>query len=542
MPFLAKEKLSIPAADILSWACAGPEYDENEPLYIDASNPSKVISAAQSKILIRQLVAGFRHAGLEKGDTVLLHSFNNIYYPILTLGIIAFGGIMTGTNPSYTANELKHALETTRAKFILTEPELIGTVLSASKMVSIPTNRVLSINSDNSSSSTISPWTTLLEHGEQDWLRFSSEKTSKKTIAMYLFSSGTTGLPKPAMLSHYNLIAQHTLVYEHRPRPYPLTRLVALPMFHAATAPGTHITPLRSGHKQYIMRRFEASAFLNYCLRFSITDLLLVPPLVTAMVSHPSTTPEKQSKLSTVRAAAVGAAPMDASMQSRFQALLPPSAPFTQMWGMTELSCFGSMFYYPDNDASGSVGQFLPNADVKLLDERGNDISGLGVRGELAVRAPNLVAGYLGVPRERDFDAEGYFRTGDIMFCAEETGLWYVVDRIKEMIKVRGFQVAPAEIEGVLLDHPQILDVAVIGIRSPMGDSEMPRAYVVRKGGQENGLHEKEVFKWVEERLAKYKRLEGGVRFLDVIPKTPSGKILKRELRELAKKETASKL
>jgi acyl-CoA synthetase (AMP-forming)/AMP-acid ligase II len=383
-------------------------------------------------------------------------------------------------------------------------------------------------------------WRSLLNHGEQDWVAFDDEQTSKTTTAMLLFSSGTTGLPKPAMLSHYNMVAQHTIVFEHRERPYTLSRLIALPMFHAATAPSTHVSPLRAGHVQVIMRRFDTNAFLNFCEKFKISDITLVPPMVTAIVAAPIAESEKKAKLQYIKAALGGAAPLDREMQARFQALLPSVAPFTQIWGMTETSCFGSWFYYPENDDTGSVGKFIPNLDVKLLDDEGEDITEYDTRGELWVRGPTVTQGYIGRDRKEDFDSEGYFRTGDILYCDKNTKLWYIVDRKKELIKVRGFQVAPAEVEGVLLAHPEVRDAAVIGLPTEEGDSELPRAYVVKKDGAT--LDERDVMAWVEGRLAKYKRLEGGVKFVEEIPKTPSGKILKRVLREQAKREVGAKL
>lgn len=206
---------------------------------------------------------------------------------------------------------------------------------------------------------------------------------------------------------------------------------------------------------------------------------------------------------------------------------------------MTETSCFASLLPYPEDDDTGSVGRFLPNLDVKLLDDSGNELQNYSTPGELAIRGPSITEGYVGVTRERDFDADGYLRTGDILYRDKNSGLWYIVDRKKEMIKISGFQVAPKELEGVLLEHAGIADAAVIGIKSKDGN-EMPRAYVVRKkGGQ---VSEGDVRKWVEGKLARYKWLAGGVRFVEIIPKSPSGKILKRVLRENVEKERGSRL
>ncbi|KAJ4357563.1 uncharacterized protein N0V89_002139 [Didymosphaeria variabile] len=519
---------------------------QEEALYIDAASPSTTISANQAKSLIRQLIAGFKKAGLKPGDAVLIHSFNSIYYPIIVLGIIGAGCIYTGTNPSYTPAELEHAIRTSSAKFLLSEPELLPSLRAAAKQLQLPISRIRILDSTSGRPDRITgefaSWRELLSHGEEDWVSFDDESTSRNTTAMLCFSSGTTGLPKAAQISHHNLIAQHTIGFEHSPRPYRIKRLVFLPMFHVSTAPMVHTSPLRAGHVQYIMRRWDISSVLSHIPGFSITDLVIVPPMVTALVAHPMPPSQKLAALDSLKCVIAGAAPLDKEMQARCQALMPPGI-FTQIWAMTETTCLASAFPYGEPDDTGSVGRFLPNLDIKLLDDAGADVTAYGVRGELAVRGPTVIRGYIGVPRERDFDAEGYFRTGDIVWGDERTGKWYVVDRKKELIKVRGFQVAPAEIEGVLLQHPHILDAAVVGVPSPEVGSEMPRAYVVRKGGGE-GLDEREVEAWVEERLAKYKRLEGGVRFVEVgeIPKTASGKIKKREMRDMIKREMGAKL
>ncbi|GAB1727393.1 hypothetical protein NU195Hw_g7834t1 [Hortaea werneckii] len=220
-------------------------------------------------------------------------------------------------------------------------------------------------------------------------------------------------------------------------------------------------------------------------------------------------------------------------------------APFTQVWGMTETSCVCSMFNWDEYDETGSVGRMVANMDAKLVDDAGKDISGFDVRGELCVRGPLTVKGYFENPEAnaRDWDADGYFHTGDIAFRDGKSKLWYIVDRKKELIKVRGFQVAPPELEGVLLGHPDIVDVAVIGITDSAHEgSELPRAYVQRRPGSGGKPSAEDVQVYMRERLASYKALTGGVVFIDAIPKNQSGKILKRILREQAKKETGAKL
>ncbi|KAM3086713.1 hypothetical protein ACMFMF_000654 [Clarireedia jacksonii] len=308
-------------------------------------------------------------------------------------------------------------------------------------------------------------------------------------------------------------------------------------MFHAACVPVAHTSALKGGHISVIMRRFELSSFLNNTQKFQINELGLVPPILIAIIMSGLA----GDKLRSVRNVSVGAAPLGVESQAKFKALCAPGTFMNQVWGMTETCCACSLFYYGEDDTTGSIGRMLPNIDAKIIDDNGNDITDYDVRGELCVRGPTIFPGYFENPtaNAQCFDSEGFFKTGDIVYRSREGQKWYIIDRKKELLKVRGFQVAPPEIESVLLSHPLIVDAAVIGIRTTSGgDGELPRAYVVKRDVEESqNLGEKEVKEWCGEKLAKFKELTGGVRFVDAIPKNASGKILKRLLREEAEKE-----
>jgi acyl-CoA synthetase (AMP-forming)/AMP-acid ligase II len=344
---------------------------------------------------------------------------------------------------------------------------------------------------------------------------------------MRLFTSGTSGLPKAAISSHMNFIAEHELVFEHSMvGDYEHVNLFALPMFHAAIAPRVHTSTfkMRNGDKVYIMRRFDLEKFMQSMDEYKVTDLTVVPPIAVALIMSPLS---KKYSMKSVKQGMVGAAPLRPEPQARLKALLGQGATMTQVWGMTETTCVCSRFEYPESDDTGSVGYLVPNIDAKLVDDEGKDISAYDVRGELCVKGPTVIQGYFENEKANveSFDDEGFFRTGDIAYCDSKTKKWFIVDRKKELIKVRGFQVAPPELEGLLLGHPDIVDAAVIGVPGGEG-SELPRAYVVRKpGADEKALTEEVVKEWVGSKLASYKRLEGGVRFVDAIPKNASGKV-----------------
>jgi acyl-CoA synthetase (AMP-forming)/AMP-acid ligase II len=505
------------------------------------SNPARSISLAQARTIIRQLIAGLRAWGVKEGDCVAIHSFNDIYYSMLVLATIGVGGIFTGTNPSYTSHELAHHFRTADVRFVLSEPEILGPVLEAAKVVGIPESSVRIFNSlpEQAVPEGRVSWKEFYNHGEECWVEFDDEVKSRTTAAARLFSSGTTGLPKAVTNTHRNLIAQQELVSQIHPRDYERRHIIATPVFHAAVAPSTHVGALKSGHTVHLMRRFDLALYLQACLKYKITDLTLVPPLAIALLMNDMT--YEKPYLRSVRSAACGAAPLDKSVQGRLRKLLGPGTPFTQVWGMTETTCIATSFIYPETDDTGSVGRLIANLEAKLVDDQGKNISAYNTRGELCVRGPTVTPGYFNNPaaNAESFDEDGWFHTGDIAYCDATSRKWYIVDRKKELIKVRGFQVAPPELEAVLLSHPLIVDAAVIGIKDKREDgSELVRAYVVRRPGKREGLAEAEVKEYLGQRLAKYKVLTGGVKFVEAIPKNASGKILKRMLREEAERES----
>ncbi|CZR65933.1 related to 4-coumarate--CoA ligase [Phialocephala subalpina] len=536
--FKSPHHIDISGEDLLSWMFDDRSYDLGKPIYIDASNPARSISARQARSIIRRLVAGFCAAGLEKGDTVCLHSFNDIYYSLVFLGVIAAGGIWSGTNPGYTQYELLHHMTLTKAKFIITEPELLGPISLAAKQRGIGKNNIFIFNMlGQPLPSGYLSWLTLLDKGERDWVTFNNVETAKQTTAALLFSSGTTGLPKAAIISHHNLVAQHTLVHEVVKKPWVPTRLMCLPFFHAASIPMAHIAPLRSGEQTYVMRRFDLEPFLQNIERYGILELPMVPPLIVAIIMSPL---RQKYSLKSLKWAICGAAPLDSVTQSKFKLLMHEDAYLTQCWGMSETTCIAMDFKWPEGDETGSCGRLLRNMDLKLVDDDGKDISCYDVRGEICVKGPIVISGYLenDTANAASF-RDGWFHTGDIAYCDSKSKKWYIVDRKKELIKVRGFQVSPAELEAVLLSHPQIVDAAVIGVSPPRKDgSEVPRAYVTRLSSPQGTMVTvEEIKKLVSTKLASYKQLEGGVIFIDTIPKNASGKILKKILVERAKIE-----
>lgn len=265
----------------------------------------------------------------------LIRSINS---PALVLGIIAFGGIYTGSNPAYTEHELRHHLKTSEAKCVIAEVDVLDTTQQAAKEMGI--EQVIVFDEASKYKGPLKSWRALLDYGKGDIFRFSDKKTSVNTTAARLMTSGTTGLPKAANISHYNLVFQHMVVHERfnnpRDNPIPVRRLLTLPMFHAASVPFNHFTTPRLGHQAFVMRRFELEPFFRNLERHQITSLVLVPPLAIAMVMSPL---KDKYNLRNIRYGSVGAAPLDKGIQARLLSLLHPDASLNQVWGMTETSC-----------------------------------------------------------------------------------------------------------------------------------------------------------------------------------------------------------
>lgn len=528
--------------DLVSWIFGNRGYDQDTKIYIDPEHPERSISANEARATVRKFVAGWKAVGLKPGDCVCVHAFNDIMYTMLFLGIIGAGGRFTGSNPGYTHSELRHHMQSTRARFLITEYELLPVFAQVGEY-GVPASRVFVLDTDSNRLPTsrfvpkfsCSSIQELLNHGERDWVRFSSQEEAKNTTAALLSTSGTTGLPKAAMISHHSLVMQNIMLEDGKEKPYKVSRLISLPEFHAFAFPLAHIAPIREGVPTYIMRRFEQQRYLSMVHEYEITETPLVPVILNALMKREAPTRELLASLRLVWCAG---SPLDERAQDAFFRLLAPAARVVQVWGMTE-SGWITTFLWPDTDHTGSVGKLLPGMEAKLVAQNGSIVDRDEEQAEIYVRGPLVMQGYLGKPEDSRamIDAEGWLRTGDIGY--RDGGKYYIVDRLKEMIKVRGWQVSPAELQAVLMLHPDILDAAVIGILHPKDDTtEAPRAYVVKVPGSEVDLAD--IKNHMSNYLARYKSLDGGVVFLDSIPKNPAGKILRKVLKERAKLELQS--
>lgn len=313
-------------------------------------------------------------------------------------------------------------------------------------------------------------------------------------------------------------------------QPGELRTIAHLPAAHIAGVAGYFVSPLYSGGSCFWMKKYEWKKFIEYNKQHKITMFFTVPA-IWARISKSS---DITDHFDSLEGGAGGAAPMDADLCNA--AGKRSGIQLVGTYGMSETT--GSVCTLPRGmpDDTGSVGIMHPNTMFRLVDDDGNDVAE-GEPGELWVKGPTVARGYYKNPEAtKAAFVDGWYCSGDILQL-RSNGLWYVTDRKKELIKYKGIQVAPAEIEGFLLSHPLIEDVAVIGV--PGEGTEVPRAYIV---ADRNKISEEHVKNLVKDKLAPYKQLRGGVLFIDEIPRNAVGKILRKDLRDLAKKELRARL
>ncbi|KAK1140753.1 hypothetical protein N8T08_009954 [Aspergillus melleus] len=536
--------------DLLSFAFRGPvHYDQERPIYIDAEDPSRSLNAAQFRVLVRTLIAGLQAHHVQRGDCVLVHLGNNIIYPALFFSIIGAGGVFMGSNARSQPNELDHILQLAEPKLIITSREALPTVLDASANRGMLPSQVCLL--DETAPDHIAQlllagplayaaagvaylpgggdgcclnFAHLLGYGENDWISFDNEAIAKSTPAAMFSTSGTGGLPKAALLSHHAIVSHHLSI--HYDVPYKVTRLMSLPMFHLFGALWTHIFPIRCGQPLFVLSRFDLTQFVAAVYQYQITETYMVPAMIH---TFNRTSLPVADYLSSLRYVGVAGAPIDGGSMQHFQDMLHVEAQASQLWGMTEVGVVFQNRYGEPGSAAG-IGRLAPGYEVLLVGRDGLPVWEENTPGELYVRGAGVLIGYKG--RDDATDSQGWFRTGDVAYV--NNGGYFIVGRTKELIKVRGWQVAPAEIEAVLLKHPGIEDVAVTGVNSPDGSTEVPRAFVVRtKGLTTSRLKAEEVYQFARRQLASYKALDGGIIFVEEIPRTASGKIQRFKLSQM---------
>jgi acyl-CoA synthetase (AMP-forming)/AMP-acid ligase II len=467
---------------------------------------------AQLAAAVRRAAAGLARRGMGKGDVLAVFSPNLPEYAVAFHAVATLGGVLTPANPLYTVEELGKQLADSRAKFLVTVPALLGRAREAAEGKGVEELFVFG------EAEGATPFASLLE-GEGDVPAVDIDPRGDVVVLPY--SSGTTGVCKGVMLTHRNLIANLAQIRGAGLEWEGETVLCVLPLFHIYGLVAVLNHSLHCGSTLVTLPRFDFEQALKTMQDRRVTVAPLVPPIILALSKSPLVDGYDLSPLKLIFS---GAAPLGGALAGECTARL--GCDVVQGYGMTETSPATHISSTAHNKP-GSVGMTVPNTECRVVSvETGEDV-GACEPGEIWVRGPQVMKGYLNCAEAtaQTIDPEGWLHTGDVAY-ADEDGYFFIVDRAKELIKYKAFQVAPAELEAVLLTHPSVADAAVIP--SPDDEAgEVPKAFVVVKDG--HGLTEAEVIGFVASRVAPHKKVRR-VEFVTQIPKSPSGKILRRLL------------
>ncbi|BAF23267.1 4-coumarate--CoA ligase 1 [Oryza sativa Japonica Group] len=502
------------------------------PCLIDGATGG-VLTYADVDRLSRRLAAALRRAplGLRRGGVVMSLLRNSPEFVLSFFAASRVGAAVTTANPMSTPHEIESQLAAAGATVVITES------MAADKLPSHSHGALTVVLIDERRDGCLHFWDDLMSEDEASPL--AGDEDDEKVfdpddVVALPYSSGTTGLPKGVMLTHRSLSTSVAQQVDGENPNIGLHAgdviLCALPMFHIYSLNTIMMCGLRVGAAIVVMRRFDLAAMMDLVERHRVTIAPLVPPIVVAVAKSEAAAARD---LSSVRMVLSGAAPMGKDIEDAFMAKLP-GAVLGQGYGMTEagpvLSMCLAFAKEPFKVKSGACGTVVRNAELKIIDPDTGKSLGRNLPGEICIRGQQIMKGYLNNPEatKNTIDAEGWLHTGDIGYVDDDDEI-FIVDRLKEIIKYRGFQVAPAELEALLITHPSIADAAVVGKQIEPEIGEIPVAFVAKTEGSE--LSEDDVKQFVAKEVIYYKKIRE-VFFVDKIPKAPSGKILRKELRK----------
>ncbi|KAI1176917.1 hypothetical protein F4777DRAFT_543944 [Nemania sp. FL0916] len=541
------EEIDIPNVDLWTFLFERKDklWPDDKEIYIDAGT-RRSYTWAQTRDTAIQFGRGLRSQwNFKKGDVLGFFSPNSVDYAPAFFGAHWAGGCASTANPTYTAQELAYQMKDSGVRGIVTQLPMLPVVVQAAALIGLPEDRIILLGDSRDPTGRFRHFTEIKPAGLSAALNAGRARVDpKKDLAFLVYSSGTTGLPKGVQLTHSNIVSNiaqlaaldrfNGLYHAGGPDGLGDKQLAILPFFHVYGLTCIALSGMYMGLPVIILPKFELEKACQAIQEFGITFASIPPPVVLALAKHPAVA---KYDLSTVKFLNSGAAPLGRDLVEMVWDRL--TIPVMQGYGLSETSptlTKGVIFDW--KRYNGASGKLLPNIEAKIVDLQGEELP-VGKEGELWVKGPNIFPGYLNRPelQSETFSADGYFKTGDIGYF-DDKGNLYITDRLKELIKYKGFQVAPAELEGLLQGHSEVADACVIPAHDRQRETEVPRAYIVLKPGvQGTDAKRAEIADWLRARVADHKRLRGGVRFVDEIPKNASGKLLRRVLKDQARAE-----
>ncbi|WCJ40307.1 4-coumarate--CoA ligase [Euphorbia peplus] len=492
----------------------------SKPCLINGAT-GRIYTYSEVEMTARKVAAGFHKFGINQGEVIMLLLNNCPEFVLSFLGASFRGAIATAANPFFTPAEIAKQVKASATKLIITQ------AVYAEKLKELENVKVVCIDSAPDGCYNFSD----LENSDETDLP--SVDFSPEDVVALPYSSGTTGLPKGVMLTHKGLVSSvGQQVDGENPNLYYHSEdviLCVLPMFHIYALNSIMLCGLRVGAAIMIMPKFDMDSLLKLIEKYKVSILPIVPPVVMSIAKSPET---EKYDLSSIRMIKSGAAPLGKELEDTVRAKFP-KAVLGQGYGMTEAGPVLAMCLVfakePFEIKVGACGTVVRNAEMKILDPDTGLSLPRNQPGEICIRGHQIMKGYLNDPEAtaRTIDKQGWLHTGDIGFIDDDDEL-FIVDRLKELIKFKGYQVAPAELEAMLIAHPQISDAAVVAMQDEAA-GEVPVAFVVKSDN--SNITEDEIKQYISKQVVFYKRIKS-VFFTEAIPKAPSGKILRKLLRE----------
>ncbi|KAL1928947.1 hypothetical protein VTP01DRAFT_2006 [Rhizomucor pusillus] len=519
------DPIPVPDLDIYTFLFQDSEYNtkrsRDSPQVIDGAT-GKSLSFNQIYDMSGRLASAWKKdVGLKKGDVVAVFAPNQYDHCVLYFSLLAARCIVSPGNPEYAEAEFRHQISTSGAKALVTIPRLLPVLLKVCDKIGIPKSRIFLFGDKTVDG--VKPFYSLLQSNHKHIGLPIKGINSSEDLAFICFSSGTTGLAKG--------------------RPAPDTVYLGfLPFYHIFGLTSLVIGTMYRAVPIVIMEKYNLEQFCKLVQKYKVTNVNIVPPVAVHLAKNPIVL---KYDLSSLRVMGCGAAPLGREHTEALK--LRIAAPVRQGYGTTETTA-GVVYQKVGQSQPGkyitttihcSIGHLTANTELKLVDLDGNEL-GDDQEGEVLLRGPFIMKGYLNNPEANaeTFTEDGWMRTGDIGKYDSATGEFYIVDRLKELIKYKGFQVAPAELESLLIKHNDVADCCVVGVYDSAQATELPRAYVVlQPTAKPTDELAKNIMKYVADNVTNYKQLRGGVLFVDSIPKNPSGKILRREVKKWIKQE-----
>ncbi|OMO70519.1 AMP-dependent synthetase/ligase [Corchorus capsularis] len=494
----------------------------SKPCLINGTT-GQIYTYEEVELTARRVAAGLHKLGVQQRQVIMLLLPNTPEFVLSFLGASFLGAVCTAANPFFTAPEVAKQAKASNARIIITQASYVDKVKEFAQENDV---KVMCIDSAPEGCLHFSE---LTQADEND---LPEVEINPDDVVALPYSSGTTGLPKGVMLTHKGLVTsvaqqvdgENPNLYFHSDD----VILCTLPMFHIYALNSIMLCGLRAGAAILIMQKFDIGLLLDLIQKYKITIAPMVPPIVLAIAKSSET---EKYDLSSIRMVKSGAAPLGKELEDAVRAKFP-GAKLGQGYGMTEAGpvlamCLG-FAKEPFEIKSGACGTVVRNAEMKIVDPDTGASLPRNQAGEICIRGDQIMKGYLNDPEAtaRTIDKDGWLHTGDIGYIDDDDEL-FIVDRLKELIKYKGFQVAPAELEAMLIAHPEIIDAAVVAMKDEVA-GEVPVAFVVKS--EKSEITEDEIKQYISKQVVFYKRISR-VFFMEAIPKAPSGKILRKELR-----------